>query len=314
MTFGKVLKDARTAQGLTLAQLAAATRIRSDYLAALEDEDFGALPERTFSRSFLQQYARELKLDPAPLLARFDERLPYTTMINYGHLDVTERRAAPVRPAQPGNMLLPLLLGGLLLLIGGGYLATRNHAMPETKTTTAAPPPVPTNVNLSVNSTPSGAKVYLDNRDLGYTPVQSFPVGSRKGAVLRVEYGGRMPFKQNVDLRTPRNLRVRLLPIGEGPSIMTDVATGQAQESLPVTLPKAPIKGVHLTFSADSWMRATARSGAVLYEGVVPSGSSKTFDAGVTIRAGNAGAVHVSVDGSPERSMGPAGQVATQTF
>ncbi|WP_291426343.1 RodZ domain-containing protein [Deinococcus sp.] len=313
MTFGKVLKDARTAQGLTLAQLSAATRIRRDYLAALEDENFAALPERTFSRSFLQQYARELRLDPAPLLARFDEKLPYTTMVNYGQPDVSKRRAAPVRPAQPGHMLLPLLLGGLLLLIGGGYLATRNHTQ-ETKTAAAAPPPVPTNVNLSVKSTPSGARVYLDNRDLGYTPVQSFPVGSRKGAALRVEYRGRMPFKQNIDLRTPRDLRVRLLPIGEGPSIMTDVATGQAQESLPVTLPQEPIKGVHLTFSADSWVRATARDGEVLYEGVVPSGASKTFSAGVTIRAGNAGAVHVSVDGGPERTMGPAGQVATQTF
>lgn len=318
-TFGKALKDARLAQGLTLQQVAAETRIRADYLGALEEGDLNALPERPFTRSFLQQYARELKVDPEPLLAELDRIMPAAANVNYNNLNVNrERRSRPVSSPQNNAALLPLLLGGLLLLIGGGYLATRG----KTDATTAKPPPMtepaqPKSVNLSVTSTPEGAKVFLDNRELGRAPIRSFPVEPRKGAVLRVEYAGRLSFKQQVDLRTGRNLSVRLMPIGLGPSVMTDVATGQVQNSLPVPPPAAPpvpIKGVALTFTGESWLRVTAPNGQILFQGTVPAGTTKTYDNGVLVRAGNAGAVRVSVDGGNAEVMGAAGQALTRRY
>ncbi len=63
MSFGNELKAAREAQGLGIQDLAQRTKIRGDYLRALEAEDLSGLPERTFSRAYVQRYARELQLD-----------------------------------------------------------------------------------------------------------------------------------------------------------------------------------------------------------------------------------------------------------
>lgn len=68
MSFGNELKAAREAQALEVQDVAARIKIRADYLRALEAESLSALPERTFSRAYLQNYARALGLDPAPLL------------------------------------------------------------------------------------------------------------------------------------------------------------------------------------------------------------------------------------------------------
>ncbi|MFD1730002.1 PEGA domain-containing protein [Deinococcus malanensis] len=107
----------------------------------------------------------------------------------------------------------------------------------EPAATPAVPEPART-VNLSVSSVPSGARVYLDNRDLGLTPLRSFPVDAREDAQLRVEYTGRQPLKQSVSLTRGRNLRARLLPSGQGVSVLTDLA---APKPKPVAKPKPPL-------------------------------------------------------------------------
>ncbi|WP_135229128.1 RodZ domain-containing protein [Deinococcus fonticola] len=314
MTFGAALQQAREAQGHDLADVAARTRIRSEYLRAIEAEELGALPERALVRSYITTYARDLALDPAPLLADLEALYPDNAPpVQRSYLQTTE-------PARRGcGAALPTLLAVLLI---GGAAAYSFWQSRAPKTTAKVPveveePIAPVNVNLTVESLPGGAKVFLDNRELGRAPIRSFPTEARQGAVLRVEYGGRMPFKQNIDLRQGRHLKVRLMPLNMGASIMTDASTGQVQESLPVPVPKAPpapVKGVTVSLSGASWLRATAPDGNVLYEGILGAGTTRTFPNGTTLRAGNAGAVKVSVDGGAAETMGPDGQALTRRY
>lgn len=69
---GSILREAREAQGLTLAQAQAATRISMKFLEALERGDYAALPTPVHVRGFLRNYARFLELDPQPLLERYE--------------------------------------------------------------------------------------------------------------------------------------------------------------------------------------------------------------------------------------------------
>ncbi len=69
MRIGVVLVDARTAQGLTLEQAAAATRIRGGHLSALESGAFDRLPAPVYALGYLRTYARFLGLDPEAMLA-----------------------------------------------------------------------------------------------------------------------------------------------------------------------------------------------------------------------------------------------------
>jgi cytoskeleton protein RodZ len=68
---GEALRSAREAQGRSLDEAAVATRIRSSYLQALEDEQFGDLGGSVYAKGFLRSYAGYLGVDPAPLLEAY---------------------------------------------------------------------------------------------------------------------------------------------------------------------------------------------------------------------------------------------------
>jgi cytoskeleton protein RodZ len=70
-TIGKALRSAREAQGRSLHDAAEATRIRSSYLEALEEERFGELGGSVYAKGFLRSYAGYLGVDPAPLLEAY---------------------------------------------------------------------------------------------------------------------------------------------------------------------------------------------------------------------------------------------------
>ena len=69
MSLGMKLQQARTEQKVTIAQVAAATRIQPWVLEALESDRVPEQMSRIYLRGFLASYARFLHLDPAPLLA-----------------------------------------------------------------------------------------------------------------------------------------------------------------------------------------------------------------------------------------------------
>ncbi len=68
MGTGATLKRERLAQGLSLEEIAAQTRISLRFLEAIEREELEKLPGLVFARNFVRQYAGVLKLDPEPLL------------------------------------------------------------------------------------------------------------------------------------------------------------------------------------------------------------------------------------------------------
>ena len=70
-TIGEALRSAREAQGKSLDDAAVATRIRSSYLEALEEERFGDLGGSVYAKGFLRSYAGYLGVDPAPLLEAY---------------------------------------------------------------------------------------------------------------------------------------------------------------------------------------------------------------------------------------------------
>ena len=166
--------------------------------------------------------------------------------------------------------------------------------------------------------------MYLDNRDLGTTPVRSFPVAARDQAELRVELRGRTVLKQSVSLTQGRNLRARWPVTGQGTPALADLNTPSAAPVVrpptaqptpkPTPLSIAPSAAVSVTFTGESWTRVTGPSGQVLYQGTPSAGSVKGFPAGVTVRTGNAGAVRVSVNGAPAQAMGQSGQVLTRSY
>lgn len=68
-TAGGLLRQARQAQGLHIAALAAAIKVVPRKLELLESDQFDQLPDATFTRALAQTVCRTLKINAAPILA-----------------------------------------------------------------------------------------------------------------------------------------------------------------------------------------------------------------------------------------------------
>ena len=67
-TIGETLRKARTERGLELSEVERATKIRTKFLEAMEEDRWEKLPGPSYARGFLDIYARHLGLDQQALL------------------------------------------------------------------------------------------------------------------------------------------------------------------------------------------------------------------------------------------------------
>lgn len=68
---GALLKEIREAKGVELAAIAEHTKISRRYLQAIEEEDGRHLPEPTYLKGYLKQYAAEIGLDPERVASHY---------------------------------------------------------------------------------------------------------------------------------------------------------------------------------------------------------------------------------------------------
>ena len=82
--FGQKLREARERRGLSLRQIASATKISMITLEALERNDIARLPGGIFSRAFVRSYALEVGLDPEDTIQQFIGQFPHDS-VTAGH-------------------------------------------------------------------------------------------------------------------------------------------------------------------------------------------------------------------------------------
>ncbi|MBM4139391.1 MAG: helix-turn-helix domain-containing protein [Nitrospira sp.] len=68
---GEFFRQVRETKKLTVEEVSSKTRIRLDFINALEDENFAKLPDQVFARGFVRSYARSLGLDEEDVIQRF---------------------------------------------------------------------------------------------------------------------------------------------------------------------------------------------------------------------------------------------------
>src|SRR5262245_57115011 len=72
-SIGDFFKQVRETKGLTVDEVASKTRIRTDFVKALEEGNFAKLPDQVFARGFVRSYARSLGLDEEDAIHRFTQ-------------------------------------------------------------------------------------------------------------------------------------------------------------------------------------------------------------------------------------------------
>jgi cytoskeletal protein RodZ len=69
------LTELRRSRRISVDQIAALTKIRTDYLTAIEQCDFGKLPGGVYTTSYIRQYARSIDFPEDDLLLRFNSMM-----------------------------------------------------------------------------------------------------------------------------------------------------------------------------------------------------------------------------------------------
>ena len=78
--FGARMRQAREQRGVSLRQIAEATKISVSALEALERNDISRLPGGIFSRAFVRSYAVEVGMDPERTVRDFMTQFPHDSV------------------------------------------------------------------------------------------------------------------------------------------------------------------------------------------------------------------------------------------
>ena len=300
---GDVLRQQRAALGLDLAEVARELRIKPAYLAALEEGRPDRLPGPAYAIGFLRAYGGHLGLDSGEILRRF--------RLEAAGLDAKPDLSFPVLLGERSLPGRTALLAAVILTIGGYaawyHLATGEHSRPERVTEVPAtflsksPPP-------SKSATPAMAP-----RTAAVTAVPT-PSAAPGRALAPNPVSAKTP-------PLPASSKVALAPApavslsAPAPGGNQDAAAGGAlgsRSTTPSVYGPADVPArIVLRATADSWIQVRDADHRVLFSGVLKGGESYRVpdQPGLSMRAGNAGGLAVTVDGIPAAPLGPTGSV-----
>ncbi len=189
---GERFRAARAARGLSLSDVAEQIRIRSLYLAAIEEENWNAIGAPVYIRGFLRTYARFLGLDPEEAVAAFNRTQPAApSAVTPAVAEPTARRAPTVRgtalvwvAAVVAVVLIAFVVYNELTMRRGQAPANLSEATPEPSPTLAEPSASPpglrpggTNSLALVLTAPSWLRVTVDG---SVSMEGTFPAGTSK--------------------------------------------------------------------------------------------------------------------------------------
>jgi cytoskeleton protein RodZ len=173
---GARLREARERRGMSLREIAEATKISVGVLEGLERNDISKLPGGIFGRGFVRSYASEVGLDPEKTIQEFIAQFPNDSVIA-GHptSDRGEDNVAVESERRTAGTFLWLLL--IAVPIAGGllYFSTLSRRAPlEPAAIAEAPRPA---------QTPTASPAAGDAAGGAPTPPATLPAVSPAAAV-----------------------------------------------------------------------------------------------------------------------------------
>jgi cytoskeletal protein RodZ len=275
-SFGGKLRDARERRGVSLRQIANATKISVAALEALERNDISRLPGGIFSRAFVRSYAIEVGLDPEATIQEFIAQFPNDS-VTAGHpaSDRGEDHEAVESDRQTAGVYLWLvvvsvpLAAALLYFTASGREAARKPPQASATPATPAADPAPT--------TPAA------------DPSPSTPAA-------------KSPAPEPAPADPPPSAPAAAPPVAAVPPAASAAAPA---DRLTIALSvKRPV-----------WVSATV-DGQKAIERLLQPGEQQTVNVRreMVLTAGDASAIAMTLNGAEARPLGKAGEVVTARF
>jgi len=294
---GTWLRVAREAAGLSQDAVAQQLKLAPRQVRAIEDDDYGRLPGRTFVRGFVRNYARLVNLDPEAVVEALPsgeptsplERLTYTPSSRpMGELPVESSR----RSGRTTRWLIPLLL--LAIVAVAAYYEFSRQAAPRPALPDGImPPPTQPAPPAAPGGTQLPNPLQAPKADAS-PPPQSTPATS--GAA---------------DL-TPATVVAAVVPT---PLTMATGAPADATTATPATAAPAAANATAapsaatpvadtplvLTFTRASWVQIKDAAGTAVVSQTAPAGATIPVGGALPLDVvlGNAEHVNATLRGQP---------------
>jgi cytoskeletal protein RodZ len=307
-SIGEFFKQVRETKGLTIDEVASKTRIRADFVKALEEGNFAKLPDQVFARGFVRSYARSLGLDEDDAIHRFTQSAGayYDKQIERERLKV--KQAEEERKRQANRKAVAIAIGiAILTLI---FLLSReqssllvhrsNSDLPATasKRTT---PPIPESQDAPASQQADAVPADQPDQPAPNTKPSESPAVSAKPSL-----------GDNVEPVTGPASTASAAPELAAPapsSLGSDGPLG----GISLGGPAAPEGQLALELEATelSWVVIQIDGGSP-QEALLRPGEKATWRGQdqFMLTLGNAGGVKAALNGKPQKPFGPSGKVA----
>ena len=275
--FGEKLRRERELRGISLDQIATATKISTRMLKAIEDEKFDLLPGGIFNKGFIRAYAKFLGIDEEQAVADYVAAIGPEEQVD----NIPQMADIPDRPARQvdeeatisWNAIVALVL---IMVLGYGGWWVYNHRKTERESRISSAPV----------ATPAAA------------PTEPAPAETKA------------PAPAGRTINTPKNAPVQNSSSAATPAVSQ--AALKTDATTPVTKPAVDLV-IHT--SEESWVQAVA-DGKTVFSETLPAATEKHVTASrrITLTVGNAGGVEVTYNGAALPDIGGPGKVRTIVF
>jgi cytoskeletal protein RodZ len=163
---GERFRAAREARGLSLSDVAEQIRIRSVYLAAIEDENWSTIGAPVYIRGFLRTYGRFLGLDTEEIVSEFNGASPEPAASSPGSSQKNTYLAEPPPPRHLSPLLWIASVIAVALIAYVFYSALTLHRHPD-QTVAALPSNTPAEAAQATASDAAAATPAADSPSQG---------------------------------------------------------------------------------------------------------------------------------------------------
>lgn len=294
---GEFFRQVRETKGLTVDEVASKTRIRTDFVRALEDGNFAKLPDQVFAKGFVRSYARSLGLDEEDAIHRFIQSAGsfYEKQDERERLKVRQIEEDRKRQSNRKAVTIAISIAVLTLI----FLLSREQSSvfrrgapeqgPTTKRTTQAGKEIPASTVREPERTAEVSKPDLSLGAPKATTESPQPV-TPAGAASRSE-------PETVSAVSTAS------PGSDGPlaGIALNATESVGDGQLALDLEATELSWVVVQIDNGSPQESLLRPGE--------KGHWKGQDQFI-LTLGNAGGVKAELNGKPQKPFGPSGKVA----
>ncbi|MCU0941911.1 MAG: helix-turn-helix domain-containing protein [Hydrogenophaga sp.] len=302
------LREAREAAGLHIAALAAALKVPVRKLEALEAGRYDELPDMTFARALASSACRQLKIDPAPVLAQLPQSQRPALVVDDHSLNAPFKSGSDAPPMSPLSWLSrPALLGAIAVLLGALVIVflpkaeapsqvaapaaadavAQTAAAPVTAPVAplfqpgAEPAPVPGATSAGADPTAATAPTTTG----GTSPAPAAPAAPAASAASAASAQAVVPAPASQTPATPVAAPAAVPPASTAPVAAAPSASAGAV--------------VSLVASEESWAEVVNGTGTVVLQRLLQPGERVEFSAAppYAVVLGNAAVVQVTLRG-----------------